>query len=58
MSIIYNVAEPELEHFGRSRCKDPAPGSTLEEILNDILFVRFNIDKRLNKKYLKIKEFF
>ena len=40
-------SEPVL--FGRSRCEGPAPGSdsTLdktEEILNDILSVRSNID--------------
>ena len=45
----YSVVEPEPVFFGRSRCEGPAPGSgsTLdktEEILNDILSVRFNID--------------
>ena len=29
-----------------------------EEILNDIIFVRSNIDKRLIKKILKINDFF
>ena len=38
--ITVSVAEPVL--FGRSRSKDPAPGSTLDKtdkILNDILFL-------------------
>ena len=56
---IRSRSEPVLSGWSRSRCEGPAPGSgsTLEkteEILNDILSVRFNIDKMLIKK-LKIK---
>ena len=45
-----SVAEPVL--FGRSRCKGPAPGSgstiaKIDEIIKDILFVSFHINKRL-----------
>ena len=54
-----SVVEPEPVVFGRSRsrCEGLAPGSgsTLdktEEILNDILSIRFNID------YLKENELF
>ena len=47
--VVVSVAEPVLLGQSRSRCEGPAPssGSTLdkaEEILNDILSVRFNID--------------
>ena len=52
--VTGSVVEPDPVLFGRSRCEGPAPGSgsTLdktEEILNDVLSIRFIIDKCLLK---------
>ena len=54
VSVPVSFAEPEPVGAGifsrsRSRCEGPAPGSSstldkTEEMLNDILFVCFNID--------------